>query len=346
MHIVVTGATGNVGTSVLDALAREARVRSITAIARRVPALKVAKTFFVSADVAEESLAPLFEGADAVIHLAWQFQPEKRADELWSTNVLGSRRVFDAVRQAGVPKLVHASSFAAYSARQGSSPVDERFSTAGISTSVYSRHKAEVERRLDEFEGKNPRISVVRLRPCLTLKGSAASEILRRFAGPVLPRAAFAQVAQHVARKLANTGAQVAHTSDVANAYRLAVLGDVRGAFNIAPRDGRNVGSFLDAPAVPASAVLKAATLAFRVGLHRADADFMELSMRGPLLEDARARNELGYAPRYRTDEVIAEVLEGLRDGAGLETAPLRAVARTSAQYSNSAHVSVQYPTS
>jgi len=346
MHIVVTGATGNVGTSVLEALAKEARVSSITAIARRAPALKMAKTFFVTADVAEDSLGPLFEGADAVIHLAWQFQPEKRSDELWSTNVLGSRRVFDAVRQARVPKLVHASSFSAYSIRQGSTPVDETFSTTGIATSAYSRHKVEVERRLDEFESKNPRISVVRLRPCLTLKRSAASEILRRFAGPLLPRAAFAQVAQHVARQLANSGAQVAHASDVANAYRLAVISDVRGAFNIAPREGRNVRSFLDARSVPASAVLKAATLAFRLGLHRADPGFMELSMQGPLLDDGRARSELGYAARYQADEVIAEVLEGIRDGAGLETGPLRAIGRTTAQHSNTAHVSVQYPTS
>jgi UDP-glucose 4-epimerase len=346
MHIVVTGATGNVGTSVVEALAKEARVRSITAIARRAPAMKVAKTFFVRADVAEESLGPLFEGADAVVHLAWQFQPENRSDELWSTNVLGSRRVFDAVRQARVPKLVHASSFSAYSARQGSTAVDESFATTGIPTSVYSRHKVEVERRLDEFESKNPRISVVRLRPCLTLKRGAASEILRRFAGPLLPRAAFAQIAQHVARKLANSGAQVAHTSDVAHAYRLAVLSDVRGSFNVGPREGRNVRSFLDAPSVPASAVLRAATLAFRLGLHRADQDFMELSMQAPLLDDTRARNELGYAARYRADEVVAEVLEGLRDGAGLDTPPLRATGRTTAQYSNTAHVSARCRTS
>src|ERR1700753_776371 len=75
MHIVVTGATGNVGTSVLEALGKEPRVRSITAIARRVPGLRAPKTYFVSADVAEEQLGPIFEGADAVIHPAWQFQP-------------------------------------------------------------------------------------------------------------------------------------------------------------------------------------------------------------------------------------------------------------------------------
>jgi nucleoside-diphosphate-sugar epimerase len=345
MHIIVTGATGNVGTSVLEALAREARVRSVTAIARRIPSLKVAKTFFVSGDVAEESLGPLFEGADAVIHLAWQFQPERYSDELWSTNVLGSRRVFDAVRQAGVPKLVYASSFAAYSARRGAAPVDESFATTGVSASTYSRHKVEVERRLDEFEAKNPRISVVRLRPCLTLKRGAASQILRRFTGPLLPRYAFGQVARNVARQLANSGAQVAHTSDVANAYRNAVFRDVRGAFNIAPREAADDRTFVVGPSAPESAVLLAAAVAFRLGLRSGKRSFMDLSMQCPSLDDARARTELGYSPRYRADEVIAEVLTGLRDGAGLDTAPLGATSRPIAQFSNSAHISAQYRT-
>src|SRR2546430_2405677 len=110
MRIIVTGATGNIGTSLIEALARDPRVRSITGIARRLPTVSIRKTYFVAADVALDNIAPLFEGADAVIHLAWRSQPSRQPKELWSTNVLGSRRVFDAVRHAGVPKLVYASS--------------------------------------------------------------------------------------------------------------------------------------------------------------------------------------------------------------------------------------------
>ena len=71
MRIVVTGATGNVGTSVVAALGRDERVESIVGIARRVPAGPgPAKTTWVSADVTKDPLSPLFAGADAVIHLA------------------------------------------------------------------------------------------------------------------------------------------------------------------------------------------------------------------------------------------------------------------------------------
>ena len=64
MRVVVTGATGNVGTSVLDALGRDDGVTSILGIARRLPAASFAKTEFAAADVAADDLEPLFRGAD------------------------------------------------------------------------------------------------------------------------------------------------------------------------------------------------------------------------------------------------------------------------------------------
>ena len=62
MHVVVTGATGNVGTSVVAALAADERVRRITGLARRRPDLSLPKTRWVTADVAEDDLAPPWRG--------------------------------------------------------------------------------------------------------------------------------------------------------------------------------------------------------------------------------------------------------------------------------------------
>src|SRR5215203_4913168 len=95
MRIVVTGATGNVGTSVLEALARDRRVEEIVGIARRKPAWENPRTRFVSLDIAQADLRPHFAGADAVIHLAWLIQPSRDARELERVNVHGSRKVFE-----------------------------------------------------------------------------------------------------------------------------------------------------------------------------------------------------------------------------------------------------------
>src|SRR4051812_26543477 len=109
MRIVITGASGNVGTSVLQALAREPSVREIVGLCRRLPRLEIEKTSWQTADVSTSELEPLFRGADAVIHLAWLIQPSRDESVTHRVNVTGSRRVFEAVAAAGVPSLVYAS---------------------------------------------------------------------------------------------------------------------------------------------------------------------------------------------------------------------------------------------
>src|SRR5215211_4226560 len=189
MRVVVVGATGNVGTSTLESLARDDRVDSILGLARRRPELRMPKVEWAEADIRSADLIALFDGADAVIHLAWLIQPSRDENETESVNVVGSERVFGAVADAGVPRLVYSSSVGAYSPGPKDQLVDESHPTDGVSTSFYSRHNAAVERILDRFESATPSVSVTRLRPGLVFKADAASEIRRLFAGPFLPNA-------------------------------------------------------------------------------------------------------------------------------------------------------------
>src|SRR3954451_497890 len=114
MRVVVVGASGNVGTSVLRALAGEPAVDSVLGIARRLPKERFPKTEWREADIARSPLRPLFQNADAVIHLAWLIQPGRDRQRLYEVNVEGSARVFRAAGAAGVPTLVYASSVGAY----------------------------------------------------------------------------------------------------------------------------------------------------------------------------------------------------------------------------------------
>src|SRR3954464_12129753 len=101
MRVVVVGATGNVGTSVLHSLAREPAVDSIVGVARRLPRLTFPKTEWVSADVVSDDVVGIFRGADAVVHLAWLIQPSRDSALLRAVNVDGSARVFRAAGGAG-----------------------------------------------------------------------------------------------------------------------------------------------------------------------------------------------------------------------------------------------------
>ena len=135
MRVVITGASGNVGTSVLEALRGDDEVDSIVGIARRRPRLRVPKVEWVEADVREADLTSIFDGADAVVHLAWLIQPSRDEAVLESVNVGGSDRVFAAAGEAEVPKLVYASSVGAYSPGPKDRAVDESHPTDGIESS-------------------------------------------------------------------------------------------------------------------------------------------------------------------------------------------------------------------
>src|SRR5688500_17385733 len=131
MRIVVIGATGNVGTSVLAALARDERVESVLGLARRLPTLRFPRTEFARADVRRDDLVPHLRGADCVVHLVWLIQPSRDEVTLRRTNVEGSQRILDAVAAAGVPALVYASSIGFYS--RGPKPrVDESWPRDGV----------------------------------------------------------------------------------------------------------------------------------------------------------------------------------------------------------------------
>jgi nucleoside-diphosphate-sugar epimerase len=328
MRVVVTGASGNVGTSLLRALDGEAAVTSVLGLARRRPELELAKTTWATADVAADDLTGHFRGADVVVHLAWLIQPSHDPFAMWRTNVVGTERVLAAASQAGVGAVVCASSVGAYSPGPKDRRVDEAWPTHGVTTSSYSRDKAYQERLLDLFERDHPQVRVVRLRPALTFKKEAASEIRRYFLGPLVPGSLARADVIPVVPKVKRLRTQAVHADDVAQAYRLAVVGDARGPFNLA------VDPVLDADALAAilqarpvrvpTGLLKAGAAAtWRLHLQPVSPGWLDLALQSPLLDAGRARAELGWRPRRNATEALQELLAGLREGAGAPTPPL-----------------------
>jgi UDP-glucose 4-epimerase len=328
MRVVVTGASGNVGTSVLEALGDEPRVKEIVGIARRVPEVEMPKVEWVGADVVEDALEPLFAGADAVVHLAWAIQPGRDEAVTERINVGGSRRVFDAAVAAQVPALVHASSVGAYSPGPKQRQVDESWPVDGIKTSFYSRHKAACEGLLDELEGRAPALRIVRLRPGLIFKAEAASEIRRLFAGPLVPGFLVQKRLIPLVPRVPRLRFQAVHSRDVGAAYRQAVVRDVHGAFNIAAEPEIGVDElceFLGARSfpLPAGALRGAAQLTWKLRLQPSPPGWIDLALGVPMMDTSRAREELGWEPRVTSLEALDELLSGMRRAEGGPTPPL-----------------------
>lgn len=329
LRVVVVGATGNVGTSVVRALSAEPAVESVLGLARRRPQWSCARTTWAAVDVTGDDLTGHFAGADAVIHLAWLFQPTRDPVSTWRNNVLGSIRVFEAAAAAGAETLVYASSVGAYSPGPKDRQVDESWPTHGWPDAAYCREKAYLERFLDGFASAHPQVRVVRLRPGFIFQRAAACAQGRLFAGFTPPRVLASKRLFPVVPDLPGLRFQVLHADDVADAYRRAVLRPVSGAFNLAAEpvvDAALLADLLGArvvrlPAGPPRALLAGA---WHLRLLPVSPHLFDAVLRLPLMDTARARRELGWAPRYSAQDALEDFLRGLREHAGLPTAPLR----------------------
>lgn len=332
MRIVITGGTGNVGSATVRALETEDRVTEIVALARRLPESPPAagsKVRHVAADIVTDDLTAAFRGADAVVHLAWAIQPARDRAQSRAVNVDGTRRVLEALADAAVPVVVHASSVGAYAPHPGDTPVDESHPATGIRSSFYSADKADAESVLDEFAHAHPEIRVVRLRPGLIFQRGAAAEIRRLFLGPFFPGAIVRPSLIPLLPRVAGVRFQAVHADDVAQAYRLALLDDdARGAYNVAAPPVialTDIARLLKARTVPVpfGVARVVADLTWRARLQPTPAGWLDIAAQAPLMDTTRAERELGWAPAMTGEGALSELLGGLRDGAGSPTPPL-----------------------
>jgi nucleoside-diphosphate-sugar epimerase len=171
-------------------------------------------------------------------------------------------------------------------------------------------------------------VRVARLRPGLIFQRGAASEIRRLFAGPFLPSRLVSPKRIPVVPRHPRLRFQAVHADDVADAYRRAIVGDARGAFNVAAEpilDGDELGRLLGARPVPVPApVLRtAAAAAFHVRLTPTPPGWIDMALAVPLLDTARAREVLGWRPTHDAGGTLLELLDGIRTSAGAPTPTL-----------------------
>jgi nucleoside-diphosphate-sugar epimerase len=328
MRVVVVGGSGNIGTALTRAI-RETEDIEAVGVSRRAPAVETPwHEIDIGRPESDVLLRNAFQGADAVVHLAWLLQPSRDAVALDRTNVDGSRRVFEAASAAGVRHLVHMSSVGAYSPGPKDRSVDESWPTRGVPTSTYSSQKAAVERLLDGFDST---MLVTRLRPGLVLQHAAASEIQRYFIGRLAPPAVFDLAARGRVPLLPlprDLVLQFVHASDVADAVIAALRLGVAGPVNLAagpPMTPLKLARLLGGRHIPTPGrVLRAATaVSWRLHLQPTDPGWIDLALSAPVMSTRRAADELGWTPRHTAQEAILALLRGMAQGAGAPTPPL-----------------------
>ena len=337
MKIVVIGATGNVGTAVLEALReRGSTADAVHAVARRTPDLAPPydHAHWHDIDITDPEsifrLGTVLDGADVVVQLAWAIQPNHERQALRDTNVAGSRRVIDAVGRAGVPHLVYVSSVGTYAPAVTSAPVDERWPATGIASSAYSTDKAAVEDYLDEFEQQHPDTTVTRLRPALVMHRAAAREIQRYFIG-AMPKAVFVLLRSGrlpVVPLPGNLRMQVVHATDLAAAVVAAIRARVPGAINVATDPVLSAHDLADVigkrfVSAPARFLRPLLHGAWRLRAVPVSPGWLDLVMGVPVMSTARARAEVGWEPTVTARAAVRDLLDGLAEGVGEPASPV-----------------------
>lgn len=331
MRVVVIGATGNVGTALLEAMETDPAITEVVGVARRHPETadqSAGKISWQAADIDSADLDPLVSGADVVVHLAWLFQPTHRPNLTWANNVIGTSRLLAAVERCGVGAFVYSSSVGAYSPRVDAELVDESWPTHGTSSAAYAREKAYVERLLDIFEARTDSCRVVRMRPAFVFQRRAASQQRRLFGGPLVPGRLVRPELVPVLPVPSGLLLQAVHADDAAEAFRTAVVSTASGPFNVCadqivrPED---LAELFEArvATVPARLARAAMSAAWRAHAIPAAPELLDAALAVPMMANHRAKTELGWRPQVSATDALNEVLIGLREGAGHPTPPL-----------------------
>ncbi|AOS93157.1 NAD-dependent epimerase/dehydratase family protein [Mycobacterium intracellulare] len=334
-RIVITGASGNVGTALLRRLTADDSDYEIVGISRRRPPSDdlYRSAHWHELDLAdpgvELELLKVFRGAACVVHLAWGFQPTRNRRYLDAVGVNGSAAVLSAAHNAKVPHLLHMSSVGTYAAGRYGQKVDETFSTAGIPSSAYSRAKSAVEHMLDGYERHNPDgVGITRMRPGFILQRDAALG-LRRYTLPayVDPRWVRWLPLLPLDRSLS---VSIVHADDVADACVKAIERRALGPFNLAaePPVGRDdIAKALRARPIHVASPLLGLLVAasWRARLQPLDRGWLDMAFSLPLLGTDRARNVLGWSPRWSSEAALADLVDGFLHTWGTQSPVLRA---------------------
>lgn len=215
-QVLVTGGTGFVGANLVRLLLTEGyRVRALVRPSSRLDNLRGLNVEIVKADLTDPQLVDALQGCRFLFHVAAHYslwRRDRRA--LFQTNVLGTRNLLAAARQAGVERTVYTSSVAAIGVGAPGIAMDERHQSPVhqlIGAYKQSKFWAEQEAKAAAQAG----LDVVIVNPATPIgpwdvKPTPSGDIILRFLRRQMPA-------------YLNTGLNFIHVQDVAWGHLLAL---------------------------------------------------------------------------------------------------------------------------
>ncbi|MCW2635901.1 MAG: epimerase [Blastococcus sp.] len=324
LTVAITGPTGTLGSGLMPLLQDDDRIERVIGMARRpfAPAERGwTKMEYRQGDVRDpEALLDAFRDADVVVHLAFLITGNAPRQTTREINIEGTLNVFRAAAEVGARRFVYASSVAAYGWHADNPAlIDETWPVRPAARLFYGQEKAELEALLEADARRHPDLALYLLRPPVVVGPNAvgAKDVLP---GPLAPLARRffdrpRRLPVPVPLLVPEYQLQLVHEEDVGRALQLCILGaGPPGAYNVAGEGvltagdvAREFGALpIRLPAGPAQSVAKALS---RLPFLPPVAEWVEAVSRPSIMDTRRAREELGWQPRYTGLEALRDTL-------------------------------------
>lgn len=320
MKAIVTGANGFVGSAIVRQLLDSGHeVRALVREKSNRRSIEGLPIEICIGDIRDQSsLTRAMSGCQALFHVAADYRLwVPNPDEMYETNVNGSRTVMLAAAEAGVERIVYTSSVATLGLNRDGAPANEQTrATLDDMIGPYKRSKylaeAEVRRLVDELG-----LPAVIVNPSTPV---GPRDIKPTPTGQMILQAVRGRMPAYV-----NTGLNLVHVDDVAKGHLLALERGAIGQRYILGGENMMLKEILDhisaitgrrPPSVklPHNLVLPFAWLTEQFGrlLHKRNllltVDGVRMAKKRMFFSSAKAEQELGYRPR--------PACEALRDAA------------------------------
>ena len=315
-RVLVTGASGYLGSQLVAALAADAACRPAVLVAldvrERAAQQRLPGVIYATADIRAPGLDALLKrhAIDTVVHLASIVTPGRHSDRAfeYSVDVRGTENLLKACVAAAVRRIVVSSSGAAYGYHADNPAwIGEEAPLRGNREFAYSWHKRLVEEMLAEYRERAPQLAQVVFRIGTILGESVRNQITDLFDKPRL-----------IAIRGSDSPFVFVWDQDVVACMLRAVHADGGGIYNVAG-DGamgiREIAARLGKRCVvlPAGLLRAALALLKALGLTQYGPEQVNFLRYRPVLSNRRLKEEFGFVPRKSTAEVFEFYLDARR---------------------------------
>jgi UDP-glucose 4-epimerase len=306
--ILITGVSRFLGLRLAKRLEDDPAVESLVGVDLEPPPIPIDNLDFIRADIRNPLIAKVLESTevDTLIHTNISSSPASLGgrSQMKENNVIGTLQLLAAAEHAAkISKVVVKSSTAVYGMSSSEpSVIEEDYAARIVELKGYGKDCAEAETYARDFGRRRPDVDLVILRTQNVIGPTVKTSMTEYLSLPVVPTALGY-----------DPRLQFLHEEDAVEGFYRAVFSDVGGIFNLAGDGAVYLSKAIRLLGrVPLPLLLpfarSAAGILRNLGVVDFPSDQVALVLFGRVIENRRAKEELGFNPKYSTEDALIDL--------------------------------------